>query len=528
MSFFIRNKTKSEVTTIRNKKPLVKSKSFGGKQQKSGRDAVRGSAPRRDTASGGTAPAAKRRDTVGGGTAPAAKRRKPNETNNNNYKGGLNDEIASDSDSDLDLGQDKINEKSAAAGGYSSEEDLETAQEKRIRLAKQYLSQLENEEKLQDEDREAQKDLIAHRLKQDVLEQSGRLHRYIADQFLPPEAEDISVLRAHQLPLTCLVISPDNKYIFTASKDCHIIKWNLETCQKIHTIKGGKKLDPKTSAGHKSHVLCLAISSDNKFLVSGDCDKLIHVWNPENCQHIRTFTGHRDSVSGLVFRKGSHQLFSSSHDRSVKIWDLDQMAYVETLFGHQDKITAIDSLSRERAITSGGGDRSIRIWKIIEESQLVFHGHHGSIDCVSLINEQHFVSGADDNSLAVWSVMKKKPCALIRNAHSNSTDDTEINTTSKPEENWISAVSSLQHTDLIASGSKDGRIRLWRILDDYRKLEPLFSVPVVGFVNSLQFASDGSFLVAAVGQEHKWGRWWRMKDAKNSLVIIRLKKKSET
>ena len=44
-------------------------------------------------------------------------------------------------------------------------------------------------------------------------------------------------------------------------------------------------------------------------------------------------------------------------------------------FGHQDVITAIDSLTRERAVTSGGRDGSVRIWKIIEESQLVFHGH---------------------------------------------------------------------------------------------------------------------------------------------------------
>jgi ribosomal RNA-processing protein 9 len=44
-------------------------------------------------------------------------------------------------------------------------------------------------------------------------------------------------------------------------------------------------------------------------------------------------------------------------------------------FGHQDSITGIDSLVRERAITAGGNDRTVRVWKVIEESQLVFHGH---------------------------------------------------------------------------------------------------------------------------------------------------------
>lgn len=43
-------------------------------------------------------------------------------------------------------------------------------------------------------------------------------------QLLPPDASDIRLLRGHKLPITCLVITSDEKYIFSASKDCSIIK----------------------------------------------------------------------------------------------------------------------------------------------------------------------------------------------------------------------------------------------------------------------------------------------------------------
>ena len=43
-----------------------------------------------------------------------------------------------------------------------------------------------------------------------------------------------------------------------------------------------------------------------------------------------------------------------------------------------------------------------------------------------------------------------------------------------------------------------------------------------GFVNSLKFSSNGEFLVAGIGQEHKLGRWWSDKSSKNSVVIIKL------
>lgn len=74
------------------------------------------------------------------------------------------------------------------------------------------------------------------------------------------------------------------------------------------------------------------------------------------------------------------------------------VAYVCLPFrlGHHDSITSIDALNRERAITSGGRDNSIRVWKIVEESQLVFNGHQGSIDCIRLVNEDHFISCGDD------------------------------------------------------------------------------------------------------------------------------------
>lgn len=69
-------------------------------------------------------------------------------------------------------------------------------------------------------------------------------------------------------------------------------------------------------------------------------------------------------------------------------------------------------------------------------------------------------------------------------------------------------------------------IRLWKLGENYRDITLIFEVPVRGFVNSLTFTSDGTKLIAAIGQEHRLGRWWRIKDAKNSIIVIPLLKKS--
>lgn len=73
-------------------------------------------------------------------------------------------------------------------------------------------------------------------------------------------------------------------------------------------------------------------------------------------------------------------------------------------------------------------------------------------------------------------------------------------------------------------GSCDGFIRLWQVTENYRTLKPMFCIPIRGFVNSLVFNADGTKLFAAIGQEHRLGRWWRLADAKNHILIIDLQR----
>lgn len=171
---------------------------------------------------------------------------------------------------------------------------------------------------------------------------------------------------------------------------------------------------------------------------------------------------------------------------------------------------------KERALTAGGVDGTLRIWKIVEESQLVYNGRWGSIDSVKFINEDTFLSCNDNGSLCVWNVGKKKPIAEQKLAHGKSL-------TGVP--NWISAIATLVNTDLIASGSCDGVIRVWNLQKSFREIKLMFEIPVTGFVNALTFTNDCTSLIAGIGQEHRLGRWWRLKEAKNVILVIPFQKK---
>ncbi|KAF0686379.1 Aste57867_21823 [Aphanomyces stellatus] len=439
--------------------------------------------------------------------------------------GDNNTHVASDSDASDD---ESAKAKAKAADNTDDEEDPfanETADDKRVRLAKTYLGTLAS--KFQDEDDEDDEgadpnggDRMAAQLARDVAESSGKLFKLVADEFAAFEfdADSSKFLKGHKMPVTAVCASEDGRAIYSAAKDGSILKWVVgpDGVTKTKLVipagddddeaeAGASKKGKKAVPDHKKTVLALALSSDGKYLASGGVDKLLRVWDGETNECLESFKGHRDSISSLAFRKKAHMLFSGSYDRTVKHWNLTEMGYVETLFGHQNEITAIGCLQKDRVV-SVGRDSSLRLWKIPEETQLVFHGA-GSIDCVAMVNDDYYVTGDDAGTLSLWFNGKKKPTSVKRAAHGGK---------------WISSIAVLPRTDLVATGANDGFVRLWKANLKERSLDAVGAIPVDGFVNALAFPKDGQFLVAGVGKEHRCGRWQVQKDAKNGVVLIAL------
>ncbi|KAF2073006.1 hypothetical protein CYY_005684 [Polysphondylium violaceum] len=435
-------------------------------------------------------------------------------------------------DDDDDSDQDSNSNSKKRKFKLSVLEEEETADEKRIRLAKEYLSQFS---KFKDANE------IGDAIKEDMDRQSGRYqHSYKKSiSELKITKDNITYLKGHNSPVTCVVLSDDQRYAFSASRDV-IIKWDLIKKVKVMKLNGFipskknreirqglSKQERMDAAKHtfEGKILAMALSFDGKYLVTGGQEKRIKVWNADTFEIIEEFKGHQDIVSALTFRKGTYTLYSGSHDRTVKIWDLSQMAFVDTRYGHQSPITAIDALSRERCVTVST-DQTCRIWKIPEESQLIFRGPKSSVDCVTLLAEDKFVSGSQDGSLQMWNVQKKNAVFTKADAHPAAVDPTSISEQGINNSclNWITSIATIKNSDILASGACDGKVRLWGILGE--KLKEINSVDIKGFVNDMVFASDASFLLVASSQEHKFGRWKRLKEGKNCLIFINLSNNS--
>eukprot|EP00056_Hartaetosiga_gracilis_P018158 m.9860 g.9860 ORF g.9860 m.9860 type:complete len:584 (+) comp6438_c0_seq4:102-1853(+) len=383
----------------------------------------------------------------------------------------------------------------------------ETAAERRVRMAKEVIKQIEEQERDKQIDSDLLNNAVAHRLRDELDKEKGLLRRELAKSLMGKVLDkdaDIITTRSHRLPVTSVAVSASKEYVVTASKDGSIIKWSMQGV-KVNVWKRRTRTNPH---GHNGAVLCVAIDSTDAYLATGGDDNMINIWDFNTHNHLKCFRGHRGNVNSLAFRKNSFTLFSASDDRTVKVWNTDAKTFVETLYGHQNAVLSITALHRERALSCGGRDRTIRLWKIVEESQLVYTGSGASVECIAMITEYQYVSGNQNGSLSLWDMNKKKAISTRSKAHGG---------------NWISAVAAVPYADIFATGSCDGFVRVWAIgtKGDY-KITQLCSIAEQGWINSLSFSADGTALVAAVGKEHRLGRWDVRKEGKNCGKIYSL------
>lgn len=158
---------------------------------------------------------------------------------------------------------------------FDDEEDnLETAQDKRLKLAKLYLEEIEKEEQARAEDKEVF-DSVSKRLTNEYLDSVGKLRRKVADDYRAPDLTHIRTLKhkLHQLPATTVCVAANNDYIFSGNKSHVVLKWDMNTLKVVGQIdtreRGAEEhVNGVEKTKFRPQTWCLALTTDFKFLVS--------------------------------------------------------------------------------------------------------------------------------------------------------------------------------------------------------------------------------------------------------------------
>ena len=95
-------------------------------------------------------------------------------------------------------------------------------------------------------------------------------------------------------------MTSDNKYIIYTSTDLTLNIYNLDEKRSEPALKG-----------HNEGIRALAITNDNKFVVSGG-DKDLRIWDIQEERQVFTSTGHNNAILSLAVSSDNKVLVTGS------------------------------------------------------------------------------------------------------------------------------------------------------------------------------------------------------------------------
>jgi len=262
----------------------------------------------------------------------------------------------------------------------------------------------------------------------------------------------------HSHFISDVVISSDGQFILSGSWDGTLRLWD---------IKAG--VCHRQFIGHKADVLSVAFSADNRQIVSGSRDKTIKLWNTLGvCKYTIEENSHTEWVSCVRFTPNVPNpmegyvakplIVSAGWDKLVKVWNLQNCKLVTNLAGHTGYINTVTVSPDGTLCASGGKDGKAMLWDLNEGKHLC------SLDAGDIINalvfspNRYWLCAGTRSSIRIWDLDSKSVVAELNKTAHDFFLNQPSGLTKNPE--CVSLAWSSDGKTLYA-GYTDNMIRVW-------------------------------------------------------------------
>ena len=251
----------------------------------------------------------------------------------------------------------------------------------------------------------------------------------------------------------------------------------------------------KTITAHNHWILTTFISEDNKWLVTGSCDKIISIWDHSNFKLDGNLIGHIGDVWSVVISPDNLYLASSGEDKLVMLWDFTKRTLLMKYTGHTAPVYSVCLTRDSKAIVSGSGDGTIRIWDTAANNPPEILIHKGMIRTVMLVGNDKYLISCAEKTLNVWNF--KKRTLKFELVHTASLISARVS----PDLKWI------------VSGDVENRLWIWEMSSG--ELKWVFGGTKEG-IKKIEVSDDFKWIIVA---DYGIVRIWNTENHKLAAVL---------
>lgn len=150
---------------------------------------------------------------------------------------------------------------------------------------------------------------------------------------------------------------------------------------RLWSLEGGEE-SKESTVSHAEEILCLALTSDSRYLITGSKDSSLKMWEgvEKGGKLVQIMAGHSDHVTAVVSAQlnnlpaasplaaNTKQLVivSGSRDGQLIIWDAQHGSEIHSdgMKRHNGAISCLKVSADGSVLVSGSVDGTVRVWNL--------------------------------------------------------------------------------------------------------------------------------------------------------------------